>query len=89
MAGWNQSADYFNDNGFMEAQAHINFSIVDSECQKQPAEILIGRRSVITFTEINHSDLIPEADRHSKLIESAFGNLSQRTKVLKPYLNFN
>ena len=89
LAGWNQSANYFNDNGFSEAQAHINFPFIDSENKKASAQVLKGRRSLITFTEINHSYLNPEAERYSKLITVAFGNLAQWTTAGKPSAGYD
>jgi hypothetical protein len=89
LVGWNQSANFFHDNGFAEAQAHVNFPFVDSEDKKQPAEVLKGRRIMIAFTEINHAYLNPEAEKYAKTISSAFKDLSKWTTAAKPSAGYN
>lgn len=59
----NQSGNHFEDNGFREAQMHINFPFKDyfpdsPELRRQ------AQRQEIAFTELNHSYLNPEADQY-------------------------
>lgn len=75
LVGWNQSANNFSDNGFTEAQAHINFPFVDGDQKKQSQAITRGQRMTIAFTELNHSYLNPEADKYAKDIAVAFHDL--------------
>ncbi|WP_229253886.1 DUF4932 domain-containing protein [Dyadobacter sp. NIV53] len=89
LVGWNQSAAFFNDNGFTEAQAHVNFPFVDEEDKKLTANVLKGQRMMITFTEINHAFLNPEAEKHSKAIAEAFKNLPEWISVGKPSAGYN
>lgn len=89
LVGWNQSANQFEDNGFREAQAHINFPFVDESETKQPKDITRGERMVISFTELNHCYLNPEADKHDKEISVAYKNLSDWTTAGKPSANYN
>lgn len=89
LVGWNQSAGFFNDNGFTEAQAHVNFPFVDKKDEKQPTGVLKGKRMIIAFTEINHAYLNPEAEKHSKLIANAFKDLSKWITAGKPSGGYN
>ncbi|WP_426294493.1 DUF4932 domain-containing protein [Dyadobacter endophyticus] len=89
LVGWNQSASFFNDNGFTEAQAHINYPFVANENKKLPADILKGRRMMIAFTEINHAYLNPEAEKYNKAIGDAFKDLSKWTISGKPSSSYN
>lgn len=89
LVGWNQSANFFHDNGFAEAQAHVNFPFVDSEDRKQSAEVLKGRRMMIAFTEINHAYLNPEAEKYGKTIAGAFKNMTKWTTAGKPSAGYN
>lgn len=85
LVGWNQSANNFRDNGFSEAHAHINVPFESKT--KQPGDR--GRRMIIAFTELNHSYLNPEADRYSKEVAEAFGDLSKWTTPGKPSAGYN
>lgn len=89
LVGWNQSAAFFNDNGFTEAQAHINYPFIDNENKKLPGEALQGRRMMIAFTEINHAYLNPEAERYNKVIGDAFKDLSKWATPGKPSSSYN
>lgn len=77
LVGWNQSANSFSDNGFTEAQAHVNFPFVGPSAQKQSEAFTNGQRMTIVFTELNHSYLNPEAEKYSAQVASAFQNLSK------------
>jgi len=84
LVGWNQSANFFHDNGFTEAQAHVNYPFVEKKDKNQPAAVLKGKRMLIAFTEINHAYLNPEADKHKKAIAAALKDLSKWTTKGKP-----
>ncbi len=89
LVGWNQSANFFNDNGFKEAQAHINYPFIDSENKNLAADVLQGRRMMIAFTEINHAYLNPEAEKYGKAISDAYKDLSKWTTAGKPSSSYN
>jgi hypothetical protein len=89
LVGWNQSANFFNDNGFTEAQAHINYPVNSTEDKKLPAEVLKGQRMMITFTEINHAYLNPEAEKYNKVIGDALKDLSKWTTSGKPSSSYD
>jgi hypothetical protein len=89
LVGWNQSASQFADNGFTEAQAHVNYPFIDNEDKKLPADVLKGKRMKIVFTEINHAYLNPEAEKHQKAIGDALKDLSRWTISGKPSSNYN
>ena len=84
LVGWNQSANFFGDNGFTEAHAHVNFPFVNQADKKLSADILKGQRMKIAFTEINHGYINPEAEKYGKLIDSVFKDLSKWTTINKP-----
>lgn len=88
LVGWNQSANNFSDNGFTEAQAHVDFPFVDAEQKKQPMAITRGQRMKIVFTEINHSYLNPEAEKYSKDVSAAFADLAKWTTPKTPSVNY-
>lgn len=89
LVGWNQSASTFNDNGFTEAQAHVNYPFIEERGKNQSAGILKGQRMMIAFTEINHAYLNLEAEKHQKAISEAFKNLSGWTTSGKPSAGYN
>jgi hypothetical protein len=89
LVGWNQSANFFNDNGFTEAQAHINYPFIDNEDKKLPADVLKGQRMMIAFTEINHAYLNPEAEKYNEAIGDVLKDLSKWTTSGKPSSNYN
>jgi hypothetical protein len=84
LVGWNQSAGFFSDNGFTEAQAHINYPFTDDKSKNLPAAVIKGQRMMIAFTEINHAYLNPEAEKYNKAVSDAFRNLSEWTTPGKP-----
>lgn len=89
LVGWNQSANNFTDNGFSEAQAHVNFPFINERQKTQNPLLTRGQRSTIVFTEINHSYLNPEAEEYVKQIAKAFGDLSVWTTKGKPAASYN
>lgn len=86
LVGWNQSANFFNDNGFAEAQAHVNFPFVE---KKELPDVTRGSRMLIAFTEINHAYLNPEAEKHQSAVANAFGDLSKWTTAGKPAAGYD
>ncbi|UFH56664.1 DUF4932 domain-containing protein [Spirosoma sp. KNUC1025] len=84
LVGWNQSANRFEDNGFTEAQMHINFPFVSASQKNQPPAITRGERMKIAFTELNHSYLNPEADKYATQVSTAFQDLSKWTTPNTP-----
>ncbi len=79
LVGYNQSANWFEDNGFKEMQAHVNFPY--KENNTLPGISAASRdmsRGDIAFTEINHSFINPEGDKESFAagIDTAFRDLN-------------
>ncbi|MBC3787107.1 DUF4932 domain-containing protein [Spirosoma utsteinense] len=74
LVGSNQSANNFEDNGFKEAQAHINYPFISKALVAQPEDVIRGRQMVIAFTELNHSYLNPEADKYARDVSAAYKN---------------
>ncbi|MGA0560287.1 DUF4932 domain-containing protein [Larkinella sp. VNQ87] len=89
LVGWNQSANQFEDNGFSEAHAHVNFPFVGKNADRQPASLVKGQRMMIIFTELNHSYLNPEADRYAKEIAVAYRDLSGWITTGKPSAGYS
>jgi hypothetical protein len=89
LVGWNQSANNFSDNNFTEAQAHVNFPFVDAAQKIQPSAITRGQRMKIVFTELNHSYLNPEADKHPTSVYEAFKNMTDWITAGTPSINYN
>jgi len=93
LVSWNQSANRFEDNGFKEAQAHVNFPYIQPNAKKEwSAEALNLIRGSIVFTEINHSFINPELEKHFKdpNFEIAFTNLDvwlDKNKAAGSYYN--
>jgi len=91
LVGWNQSANNFEDNGFKEAHAHINFPFVpkNNSVTKEDPDFRKGQRMMIAFTEINHSYLNPEAEIYVKEISKSFGDLTRWITPGKPSGGYN
>ncbi|WP_245859516.1 DUF4932 domain-containing protein [Spirosoma aerolatum] len=89
LVGWNQSANNFSDNGFTEAQAHVDFPFVSATQKSQPPAITKGQRMKIIFTELNHSYLNPEAEKYTPQIGAAFKDLSKWITKDKPSAGYN
>jgi hypothetical protein len=69
----NQSANWFESNGFRESHAHVNFPY-RHWFVKGSTENINLRRGNIVFTEINHAFINPEADKYQEEIVKAFAN---------------
>ena len=70
LVGGNQSSKWFNNNGFKEAHAHVNFPY--SFLFSGSKEIMNLKRGDIVFTELNHAFINPEAEKHHDKIIVAF-----------------
>lgn len=74
----NQSANWFENGGFREAQAHVNFPFPDPSSDagfsKKANNVRNGN---IVFTELNHAFINPEAGKknYDGPISAAFNNL--------------
>jgi hypothetical protein len=88
----NQSANSFNNNGFKEAQAHVNFPYLINYLRQDlnSAAINLDRGSIV-FTELNHSfnDRETEKYQRSKNFISAFSNLNHWLEKGKPAWGYN
>lgn len=73
----NQSTQQFEDNGFKEAQLHVNFPYYNKEyAQKIKGSYPLYRGNVL-FTELNHNFINPEADKYASKIKSILSDLSK------------
>lgn len=82
-----QSATWFDNNGFKEAQVHVNFPYTDIDKQKDfSSRALNIRKGNIVFTELNHSFINPEGEKkqYQKSITNAFSNLEVWNEKGKP-----
>ena len=79
LVAYNQSANWFESNGFKELQPHVNFPyeqdlkrfFKDSALSEKAAVVFRGN---IVFTEINHGYINPEADKYAERIAKAVSN---------------
>jgi len=62
LVDWNQSAGWFDNDGFKEAQAHVNFPYPSEADKKRTYEENIMLDGQILFTEFNHAFINPEAE---------------------------
>jgi hypothetical protein len=76
LVGGNQSATWFENNGFKEAQQHVNFPY-HYWYKTGSKESIDLRRGNIIFTELNHAFINPEGakDVYREDVLSAFANL--------------
>ena len=83
----NQSASWFENNGFHEAQAHVNFpyGIYDNQksWSKESSFVMAGN---ILFTELNHAFIGPEGAKpqYRDRISRAFSDLDVWNEKGKP-----
>ncbi len=88
----NQSASFFDIDGFREAQAHVNFPFRSA---KNPAgwssEALFASYGNIVFTELNHSFIGPEGDKaaYNARIQKIFSDLSIWNDASKPARHYD
>jgi hypothetical protein len=72
----NQSANWFDDNGFRETQAHIN---LPDALKPTDNSVIQARRQEIVFTELNHAYENPAAETYSREVNQYFTDLSKWT----------
>lgn len=86
----NQSSAWFNNSGFNEAQAHVNFPypIWTKGFVGEAAGVKAGN---IVFTELNHAFINPEADKkiYRARIDKALTNISKWIDPQKEARNYN
>ena len=75
LVAYNQSATWFESNGFKELQAHVNYPY-PQDLTRYTQEALSPRAAVlyrgnIVFTELNHGYINPEADKYGDRILKA------------------
>lgn len=79
----NQSANWFENNSFREAQAHVNFPYMGGNWLKGLSVKAANlKRSDIVFTELNHAFINPESEKtlYDTLMGSAFNNMEKWAK---------
>ena len=82
-----QSAIWFENKGFKEAQAHVNFPYRNSNEEKEfSSQALNIKEGNIVFTELNHSFINPEAEKpqYQKPLANAFADLTTWNEKGKP-----
>ncbi|MCE7039653.1 DUF4932 domain-containing protein [Dyadobacter sp. CY312] len=83
----NQSASWFENNDFHEAQAHVNFPYgIHNSQKKWSKEASFVMAGSILFTELNHAFIGPEADKpqYRSRITKAFSDLNIWNEKGKP-----
>ncbi|HYG40245.1 MAG TPA: DUF4932 domain-containing protein [Cytophagales bacterium] len=88
----NQSANWFENNGFKEAQVHVNFPYpFGNWLRGLSPEAAMVRKGDIVFTELNHAFINPEAEKpiYRSKIDSALNNLDYWIEQGKPSSNYN
>ena len=79
LVGNNQSANWFEYNGFKEVQAHVNFPYRDEAEKKEfSSEALHVKDGNIVFTELNHNFIGPEGQKleYQNKLNAAFANIT-------------
>ncbi|WP_425290749.1 DUF4932 domain-containing protein [Spirosoma linguale] len=89
LVGNNQSANRFDDNGFTEAQCHINYPFFSKATASQSKDLIRGRRMIISFTELNHNYLNPEAEKYDNNVAKAYKNMADWITEGSPSMNYN
>ncbi len=87
----NQSAKSFDNNGFREAQAHVNFPFRDKSDANFSAKAVRVRDGDIVFTELNHAFINPETEKpqYEKALSSAFVKLDTWLDKSKPAKHYD
>lgn len=92
LVGNNQSASFFEYNGFREAQAHVNFPFHTPEnTAGWSPEALYVKDGNIVFTELNHAFIGPEGEKpaYRTRIQKAFSDLTIWNDPSKPARGYN
>ena len=87
LVGNNQSANWFEYNGFKEVQAHVNFPYRNEAEKKEfSRDALHIKDGNIVFTELNHNFIGPEGQKleYQKNLNEAFANLDTWIKKGSP-----
>lgn len=79
LVAYNQSATWFESDGFSELMPHVNFPYAQDLQERHGTTALsdsaaVLLRGIIVFTEINHGYINPEADRYAERIAAAVSN---------------
>ncbi|TLV01517.1 DUF4932 domain-containing protein [Dyadobacter luticola] len=88
----NQSATWFDYDGFREAQAHVNYPFRRKNSQPTLSEkALLVADGNIVFTELNHAFINPESEKpaYAARIEKAFTNMATWNDPNKPAKYYN
>jgi Domain of unknown function (DUF4932) len=92
LVAYDQSANWFESNGFKEAQAHVNYPypsdfLYDNFSQKA---IRVMRGNIV-FTELNHAFINPEAQKpqYEVSVRKAFADLDKWTEKGKPAQSYS
>jgi hypothetical protein len=79
LVGYNQNAQWYEDNGFKEAQAHVNFPYPNSSYNYISEKSNQLRNASIVFTELNHPYIYPVSKKYLNTsdFQMAFSDLSK------------
>lgn len=92
LVGNNQSASFFDYDGFREAQAHVNFPFHTPEnTAGWSPEAIYVKDGNIVFTELNHAFIGPEGEQpaYRDRIQKAFSDLAIWNDPSKPARGYN
>ncbi|MEO5682004.1 MAG: DUF4932 domain-containing protein [Chitinophagaceae bacterium] len=91
LVAYNQSAVWLEDNGFKEAQAHVNYPYPEDFANLDLSEKAIHvMRGNIVFTELNHAFINPEAEKpvYEARLRKAFADINKWIEKDKPAGNY-
>ena len=87
LVAYNQSANWFYNNGFKEAQAHVNYPYPADFANRGFSNLAIRiMRGNIVFTELNHAFINPESEKpqYAVQLRNAFADLDKWVEKDKP-----
>ena len=87
----NQSSTHFENDGFKELQAHVNYPYKGEWLQQYSPELIALLRGDIVFTELNHGYINPESEKevYADDIRKAFQKMDDWIETDKPAGNYN
>jgi Domain of unknown function (DUF4932) len=92
LVAYDQSANWFENNGFKEAQAHVNYPYpADFSYDTLSEKAIRVMRGNIVFTELNHAFINPEAGKpqYETALRKAFADLDKWIEKGKPAQSYS
>ena len=86
LVGGNQSSNHFENNGFRELQAHVNYPYMADWYREQSPQVATLVRGNIVFTELNHGYINPESEKrkYNRQVDRALRNIDDWIDRKKP-----